>query len=164
VALSERITQAPYRFYSSGRQSVDDITQLVTDIKSGKHPLFCENTQVDVFAYSIGAFLSQIIFMTNPDNLFSDAKLFMFCGGSIFSNMFGQSRTIMDKQAFDRLFSYYLNDFTAQNEQDGCDKAFHSFYSMIAPERNATVNGRIDRKKVDASFEQVFSKAAEFLK
>ena len=26
------------------------------------------------------------------------------------------------------------------------------------------VNGRIDRKKVDASFEQVFSKAAEFLK
>ena len=222
VALSERITQAPYRFYSSGRQSVDDITQLVTDIKSGNHPLFCENTKVDVFAYSIGAFLSQIIFMTNPGNLFSDAKLFMFCGGSIFSDMFGQSRTIMDKQAFDRLFSYYLNDFPAQNEQDGCDKAFRSFYSMIAPERNATervlffnalkkrlsgislqrdvvipyqgvekalgmelahkcidlldfdfdythenpfpVNGRIDRKKVDASFEQVFSKAAEFLK
>ena len=222
VALSERITQAPYRFYSSGRQSIDDITQLVTDIKSGNHPLFCENTKVDVFAYSIGAFLSQIIFMTNPENLFSDAKLFMFCGGSIFSDMFGQSRTIMDKQAFDRLFSYYLNDFPAQNEQDGCDKAFRSFYSMIAPERNATervlffnalkkrlsgislqrdvvipyqgvekalgmelahkcidlldfdfdythenpfpVNGRIDRKKVDASFEQVFSKAAEFLK
>ena len=74
VALSERITQAPYRFYSSGRQSIDDITQLVTDIKSGNHPLFCENTKVDVFAYSIGAFLSQIIFMTNPGNLFSDAK------------------------------------------------------------------------------------------
>jgi hypothetical protein len=77
--------------------------------------------------------------MANPDNLFSDAKLFMFCGGSIFSAMFGQSRTIMDKQAFDSLFSYYLNDFSAQNEKEEfCDNAFRSFYSMIAPERNAT--------------------------
>lgn len=137
VALSERISQNPYRFYSSGRQSLNDIAQLMTDIKSGRHPLFAENTQIDVFAYSIGAFLSQITFMTNPDNLFAESKLFMFCGGSIFSSMFGESRSIMDRVAFDKLLKYYKEDFSAKNESEQYrDKAFESFYSMILPERN----------------------------
>ncbi|MGB4414558.1 MAG: DUF6051 family protein [Paludibacter sp.] len=137
VALSERISQNPYRFYSSGRQSLNDITQLITNIKSGWHPLFAENTRIDVFAYSIGAFLSQIAFMTNPDNLFAESKLFMFCGGSIFSSMFGESRSIMDRVAFDKLLKYYKEDFSAKNESEQYrDKAFESFYSMILPERN----------------------------
>jgi len=51
VALSERISENPHRFYSSGRQSLDDITRLVTEIKSGFHPLFEKQTHIDVFAY-----------------------------------------------------------------------------------------------------------------
>ena len=139
VALSERITQSPHRFYSSGRQSLSDITQLVSEIKTGRHPLFSENTQIDVFAYSIGAFLSQITFMANPQGFFSDSKLFMFCGGSIFSSMFGQSRTIMDRVAFDTLLKYYKEVFSVENEQpEYIDKVFNSFNSMISPERNET--------------------------
>ena len=49
--------------------------------------------------------------MGNPENLFSDTKLFIFCGGSVFSNMQGSSKLIMDSRAFDRVYSYYLNDF-----------------------------------------------------
>jgi len=44
---------------------------------------------------SIGAFLSQVVLMANQKNLFSDSRLFMFCGGSIFRSMFGVSRSIM---------------------------------------------------------------------
>lgn len=135
VALSERISQNPYRFYSSGRQSLIDITNLVTEIKNGYHPLFGKQTQLDVFAYSIGAFLSQIMFLSNPDNLFEDSKLFMFCGGGIFSSMFGQSRTIMDKTAFDSLLNYYLHDFSVKKEAQN-DDIVKSFNAMIAPERN----------------------------
>lgn len=139
VALSERISEKPIRFYSSGRQSMFDLTQLFTEIKSGLHPLFAENTQIDIFAYSIGAFLSQITVMANPENLFSDSKLFMFCGGSIFSSMSGESRSIMDKTAFSRLLNYYMTDFaTEAAEKSVHDKGFESFQSMISPEQNQT--------------------------
>ncbi len=77
--------------------------------------------------------------MTNPLQLFSDSKLFLFCGGGIFSAMFGASRCIMDKTAYNKLYSFYLNDFTAQIKECSLpDKAFESFNSMISIERNKT--------------------------
>jgi hypothetical protein len=137
VALSERISENPKRFYSSGRQSINDLTQLFTEIKQGTHPFFSENTQVDIFSYSIGSFLSQITIMTNPDGLFSDSKLFMFCGGGIFSSMFGESRSIMDKSAFARLLQYYMNDFSSTVKPASLsDRIYESFFSMISPDKN----------------------------
>jgi len=137
VAFSERISENPTRFYSSGRQSINDLTQLVTEIKQGIHPFFSGNTQVDIFSYSIGAFLSQITVMTNPDGLFSDSKLFMFCGGGIFSSMFGESRSIMDKSAFARLLQYYMNDFSKEVKPNSIsDRIYESFFSMISPDKN----------------------------
>lgn len=137
VALSERIWENPSRFYKSGRQSLNDLAQLSKDIKTGIHPLFSENTQIDIFSYSIGSFLSQVTIMTNPEGLFSDSKLFMFCGGSIFSSMFGESRSIMDKPAFDRLLQYYMNDFCREVGPDSfCDKVYKSFFSMISPDKS----------------------------
>lgn len=133
VALSERLSDNPYRFYNSGRQSYFDIVQLISGIKRGKHPLFAKDTKVDVFAYSIGAFLSQILFLTNPDGLFSDSRLFLFCGGSIFNAMYGESRSIMDKKSFERLLEYYQTGFWAEKIalQTG-DGVMKAFYSMIA--------------------------------
>lgn len=137
VALSERITEKPSRFYSSGRQSLSDLTQLFKEIKQGNHQLFAENTEIDIFSYSIGSFLSQITIMTNPEGLFSDSKLFMFCGGGIFSSMFGESRSIMDKPAFARLLQYYMTDFASEAESKSIlDKGFDSFFSMISPDKN----------------------------
>lgn len=135
VALSERISDQPYRFYASGRQSLLDMARLFTFIKEGRHPLFDENTHIDIFAYSIGAFLSQIALMSNTDNLFTDSKLFMFCGGSIFNSMSGKSRSILDGVAFDKLISYYTDDFLrdipAVIERDRMTSVF---CSMIKPE------------------------------
>ena len=137
VALSERISEQPLRFYSSGRQSMHDLTLLFQEIKSGRHPLFKEDTQIDIFSYSIGSFLSQITLMTNPENLFTDSRLYMFCGGSIFSSMFGESRSIMDKPAFSKMMSYYTHDFESDKDKELIrDTGFESFSSMISPERN----------------------------
>jgi hypothetical protein len=90
---------------------VTDITKLATDIGNGKHPVIPRTRNINIFAYSIGAFLAEIIMMGNPDNLFSDSRLFIFSGGSVFSNMKGASKLIMDRRAFDRVYNYYLNDF-----------------------------------------------------
>ena len=67
--------------------------------------------KINIFAYSIGAFLGEIIMMGNPGKLFTESKLFIFCGGSVFSNMQGTSKLIMDSLAFRKVYSYYLNDF-----------------------------------------------------
>ncbi|WP_298646047.1 DUF6051 family protein [uncultured Proteiniphilum sp.] len=136
VALSDRISQNPERFYLSGRQTWADLTVLFEEIKTGRHPLFKEGTKIDIFAYSIGAFLSQVALMANQKGLFSDSRLFMFCGGSIFRSMFGISRNILDKPAFEKLQQYYIHIFgnepSAQWEQDN---AFHAFNSMISPDK-----------------------------
>jgi hypothetical protein len=111
IALSERLTEDPMRFFNSGYQTTLDITRLFSSIREGRHPLIPSTTKIDIFSYSIGAFLAEIILMGNPLGLFSSSKLFIFSGGSVFSNMKGTSKLIMDSRAFDKIYSYYLNDF-----------------------------------------------------
>lgn len=111
VALSERLTDDPLRFFSSGYQTSCDIIKLMLSIKDNKHPVIRSLSTLNIFAYSIGAFLAEILVLGNPNELFSGSKLFIFCGGSVFSNMKGTSKLIMDKVAFDRVYNYYMNDF-----------------------------------------------------
>lgn len=140
IALSERISANPGRFYTSGQQTLNDVTCLIADIYSGKHPVFARETNVDVFAYSIGAFLAQILFMLNPQELMSNSKLFMFCGGSIFNRMYGTSRSIMDKNAFEELYSYYTSDVYITNNINTVqtDTQFTVFKTMIKSDNYAT--------------------------
>jgi hypothetical protein len=111
IALSRRLTEEPMRFLNSGYQTALDIVKLMNQIKNGKHNVIPGSSQVNLFAYSIGAFLAQNLMMGNPEDLFSGSRLFMFCGGSVFSNMKGTSKLIMDSLAYDKIYSYYLNDF-----------------------------------------------------
>jgi hypothetical protein len=113
IAISNRLTEDPMRFFKSGYQTVEDIVRLASDIRNGKHTIIPKTSNINIFAYSIGAFLAEIIMMGNPGNIFSDSKLFMFCGGSVFSNMKGASKFIMDRRAFDRVYNYFLCDFEA---------------------------------------------------
>lgn len=139
VALSERLTAQPNRFYSSGRQSFDDIVKLMREIKAGKHPLLTKNSQVDIFAYSIGAFLSQVLLLANPEGYFDDTKLFMFCGGSVFNLMKGKSRSIMDENTYHTLLHHYQSGFWAEEiALHTGDDAMASFYSMINAKNNQT--------------------------
>jgi pimeloyl-ACP methyl ester carboxylesterase len=111
IALSNRLTDDPMRFFRSGYQTAIDIARLMEQIRSGEQGLIPAGNRVNIFAYSIGAFLAQILMMGNPDGLFSESKLFMFCGGSVFSSMHGTSKLIMDSEAYERIYNFYLNDF-----------------------------------------------------
>lgn len=51
LALSDRLSQAPERFYTSGCETGLNIVQLMNEIQSGNHPYFKENTKIDFFAY-----------------------------------------------------------------------------------------------------------------
>jgi len=156
LAISERLTQNPLRFLTSGKQSAEDVTVLAKTIKSGNHPLFEKGANLDVFAYSIGAFLAQILFIGNPEGSFSNSRLFLFCGGAFFDKMDGVSKLIMDKLAFDRLRKYYLTelDVDCQTEPKlgkylSETELGLSFRSMLSVENFHKFNGDAFRKIKD---------------
>lgn len=111
VALSNRLSEDPMRFFNSGYQTTSDIIKLLSIVRDGGHRIIPKSSNIDIFAYSIGAFLAEIILMGNPENLFAESRLFIFCGGSVFSNMRGTSKLIMDSLAFDSVYGFYMNDF-----------------------------------------------------
>jgi hypothetical protein len=129
IALSRRLTEDPMRFLNSGYQTVEDIVKLMSLIRDGGHDVIPGGSKVNIFAYSIGAFLAQIILMGNPESLFDNTKLFMLCGGSVFSNMRGTSKLIMDSMAYEKVFNFYLDDF--ENEI----KVKSQFFDFISSSR-----------------------------
>ncbi|WP_289055051.1 DUF6051 family protein [Carboxylicivirga marina] len=116
VALSDRLTNHPELFLLSGYQAACDLLDLVNNIKAGKHAFVKADARVDFFAYSIGSFLSQIMFLAHGNDVLDKSKLFIFCGGSAFADWQGVSKFIMDSKAFDKLHSYYNN-----NEFTNCE-------------------------------------------
>lgn len=136
VAISSRISKQPLRFYISGLQSAYNIIQLVQEIKNGEHPLFKGDTSVNLFGYSIGALLAQVLLLSNPEGLFTDSRLFMFCGGSIFSYMNACARDILDKEASDKLMQYYVDEFLKSYPIGHSQKSIsleQAFKMMISP-------------------------------
>lgn len=143
IALSQRLSDDPLRFFTSGKQSADDLVQLLSSIKGGELPFLHKDSQVDFFSYSIGAFLAQILFLANPNELLSNSKLFIFSGGGLFSEMRGTSRLIMDSKAYSSLHKYYLHDFPIELKVKSPFSSFvksgalgEAFLAMIAAENN----------------------------
>lgn len=156
IALSNRLSEAPMRFFNSGYQTAFDIVKLLKQIRAGNHKVIPGGSRVNIFAYSIGAFLSQILMMGNHENLFSGSKLFMFCGGSVFSNMQGTSKLIMDSLAYKRIYSFYLDDFEKEisgknpfNEFVRSSQVGMAFRSMIDLGRFRTFRESIFSKLKD---------------
>ncbi len=108
AAISTRIHKIPQRFFWSGRQTYSDILQLVRSIRAGEHPHISNTADIDFFAYSIGSFLSEILLMTNTDDLFTDSRLFIFCGGPTLDRMYPVSRYILDSEANIALYSFFI--------------------------------------------------------
>lgn len=142
VALSSRLSDNPLRFYASGRESVFNLWQLIREIRNGQHPLFQEGASVNIFAYSIGALLAEVLLLSNPENLLSESRLFMFCGGSLFNSMNGNAKDIMDQEAYNRMKHYFEHDFLNDGQSRSLPDEFKNdafekaFKSLITPEKH----------------------------
>jgi pimeloyl-ACP methyl ester carboxylesterase len=141
AAMSERLDNIPERFALSGYQSVMDLLNLVNHISSGEHPVFKEDTEIHFFGYSIGAFLSQVLMIANPDGIFDKSKFVLFAGGTVFSEINGISRFILDKQAFEQLRKYYLNqsswrrqDLKSYVKAMNVKNVARAFMAMLSPD------------------------------
>jgi hypothetical protein len=140
LALSERLTEHPQRFYFSGLQSIKDLISLVRQIKKGDHALFETGTATDIFAYSISCMLVQALMISNPEGILDKSKIVFFAGGSLFSGMKGVSKYIMDSLAFKTIRNFYTEAVTKKSgflnhlQSEGIERGFgDAFRSLIIP-------------------------------
>lgn len=108
VAVSTRLHILPQRFFWSGVQTFYDVIQLFRDIRGGSHPLISAEASIDFFAYSIGAFLMEVLMMDSPGGFLDKSRLFIFCGGPVFNRMAPVRKTILDSEANIALYSFFL--------------------------------------------------------
>lgn len=148
LALSERMTLDPLRFYLSERETVLNICQLMEKIKRGQHPYLSSDCHVDIFAYSIGAKISQMLLQANIESSLAASKLFMFCGGGTFCQMNGNSRYIMDQKAFSTLTEFYSTEF--KESDDPIQRAAYSLFNAPFLQEERTNFYSINKDRVRA--------------
>ncbi|MDL2241580.1 DUF6051 family protein [Bacteroidales bacterium OttesenSCG-928-L03] len=118
VAISTRLHNKPQRFLWSGLQSYYDVIDLVETIKNGDHPVIDKDATIDFFTYSIGAFLGQILMMTNKNGYFSNSRYAAFCGGVVFNRLSPVSKFILDSEANVSLYSFVVEHLESHFKRD----------------------------------------------
>lgn len=109
AALSTRLHARPERFVWSGLRTLRDVTRLSESIQRGEEPLLAPGARLDVFAYSIGAFLAEILLMADDGARFADSRLVTFCGGCLLSQTAPLAREILDSAAARSLHRFFEN-------------------------------------------------------
>lgn len=157
AAISTRLHSNPQRFIWSGLQTFEDIRDFVMSCRKGEHPLFEKHATVDIMAYSIGGFLSEVLLLCNPDGLFSETRLFMFCGGPVFNRISPVSKFILDSEANVRLYSFLVEHLESHLKHDA--KLYE--YLNDSSESGVAFRSMLDYKKM-ADFREVrFGRLAE---
>ena len=113
-----RLHAMPQRFIWSGLQTYYDVIQLISDIKQDNNPHIHPDFQFDIFAYSIGGFLAQILKLSNYNNYFNNSKVCLFCSGATFNRLSPVSKFILDSEANVALYSYLVEHFDKMLERD----------------------------------------------
>lgn len=131
AAISTRLQTLPQRFFWSGIQTYRDFLQLLRIIRSGRHIRINREATVDLFGYSIGAFLAELLLMIDFNREFSRSRLFLFCGGPTFDRLFPVSRYIMDSEAAISLYAFFIQNL---DEQIKCNRRLAHFLGSGHPE------------------------------
>lgn len=142
VAISMRLHYMPERFIWSGLQTYYDVIQFIEECKAGTHPYIAPDFSFNIFAYSIGGLLAEILKLSNHKNYFSDSKICLFCSGAVFNRLSPVSKYILDSEANVALYSYmvehfdsilkkdpFLHHFIEESHLEG--KVFHSMLEFL---------------------------------
>tara|TARA_B100001750_G_C15481716_1_gene585827 strand:+ start:210 stop:1370 length:1161 start_codon:yes stop_codon:yes gene_type:complete len=107
--ISERLFQAPERYYLGGLQSYLDVLDLMTKIRSGGHESCRTGTRVHFLGYSAGGYLALILLLSDLQSRFSDCRMALFGSGAPLDGIQLESLFIMDKSAAQKLSAYLQN-------------------------------------------------------
>ena len=152
VAISTRLHNKPQRFIWSGLQTYYDIINLLETIKADRHPAISPDASFDIFSYSIGSFLAEILMMTNKNGYFSDSKFVSFCGGAVFNRLSPVTKFILDSEANVSLYSYLVEHLESHLKRD---KVLNHYMGGTYPE-GLNFRAMLDYKVFTKERESIF--------
>jgi hypothetical protein len=110
AALSSRLHARPERFLWAGLRTLEDVVALSQRVRQGEEPLLAPDARLDFFGYSIGAFLSELLLLSDVDGRFSESRVVSFCGGCVLSRQDPLAREILDSAAAQALRHFLLKE------------------------------------------------------
>jgi hypothetical protein len=119
VAISMRLHAMPQRFIWSGLQTYYDIISLIDQFKAGKNPIIDSDFTFNIFAYSIGGFLAEILKLANHRGYFDQTRVCLFCGGAVFNRFKPVTKYILDSEANVALYSYLVEHLDRFLKKEG---------------------------------------------
>ena len=158
AAISTRLHTLPQRFFWSGFQSYEDILAILRTIRAGEFAGLSADVGIDIFAYSIGGFLSEILLMGDEEGLFTRSRLLLFCGGPTLDRMNPTSRYILDSEASIAVYAFFNQHLESEFRRDprlahyfgeghAAGRAFRSMlsYHTLREEREQRFSALADR-------------------
>jgi hypothetical protein len=118
AAISARLQAIPQRFFFSCMQTISDTCALVDAARRGDHPLLAAGCRFDFFAYSVGAFVTEVLLLGDEEGRFADSRAVLFCGGATFDLMNPLSRYILDSEAYRTLRRFLIDRFPEEARID----------------------------------------------
>ncbi len=157
VAISMRLHYMPQRFIWSGLQTYYDFIQLLEEWKNGKQELIDKDFSFDIFAYSIGGLLAEILKLSNYKNYFDEVRTCLFCSGAVFNRLSSVSKYILDSEANVALYSYLVEHFDSFLKKDAM---LHHFIDEDHFE-GKVFHSMLDYQKMRDFREELLRKAAK---
>lgn len=118
AAINTRLQFDPLRFMWSGLQSYYDVIQLVNSVRNGEYSFIEPDAKIDMFAYSIGSFLAEILLMADTSGFFKDSKLFNFCGGPVLTRTSPVSKYILDSETNVSVYTFFMDYLDEEIKKD----------------------------------------------
>jgi pimeloyl-ACP methyl ester carboxylesterase len=81
AVMSDRLDARPERFFWGAVQSYLDLVDLARTIRAGRHPHFTRDARIDLFGFSAGGYLSLLLMLEDPEDLFNDSRGIVFASG-----------------------------------------------------------------------------------
>lgn len=138
VAISMRLHAMPQRFIWSGLQTYYDVIKFIESLQDGRHPHIHKDAEFDIFGFSIGGFLAQILKLSNHNQYFDKTKVCLFCSGATFNRLSPVSKFILDSEASVALYSFLVEHFDKILQKDKRLRHYikdhvegNIFYSML---------------------------------
>ncbi len=140
AAINTRLHFDPLRFMWSGLQSYYDVIQLVNSVRNGEYSFIEPDAKIDMFAYSIGSFLAEILLMADTSGFFKDSKLFNFCGGPVLTRTSPVSKYILDSETNVSVLTFFIDYLEEEIRKD--ERLKHYF-------DNGHMEGEVFRSMID---------------
>ncbi len=152
AVMSDRLGARPERFFWGAVQSYLDLVDLARTIRSGRHPHFTRDARIDLFGFSAGGYLTLLLMLEDPEDLFNDSRGIVFASGVPTRDLNLLSPFILDLAAEVAMMRLYVKNLEVLSNA----RMRHWFEAHGEGRWIRALSGlRTDRTRLEARLKQV---------